>query len=181
MTRRERLKLDKYAKDARAWRDWAEVNFKASEVLFASGVASRNPALYFPAATLGHHALEMYLKTALICEGMAVFDPHKLRLLDPSIRLTKADCAWGHVLVDLARQLSTRRNDFDLAAKLDLLDGLALDMPKNLAAGLEVFDPFFSELRYPQELKKLKGVGEEEEKVLDRLVALLSPFARKTP
>jgi len=102
-------------------------------------------------------------------------------LLFHRIRDTTADCAWGHVLVDLAKQLSTRRSDFDLAAKLDVPDCPGLNMPKTLCAGLELFDPFFSELRYPQELNKLEGVGQEEKQVLDRLVALLSPFTSKAP
>jgi hypothetical protein len=42
---------------------------------------------------------------------------------------------------------------------------------------LATFDPFFSELRYPQELRNLKeGVGEQEKLVLDELVARLKPF-----
>lgn len=167
--------LGKYAKDAGAWRDWAKINYTASAALFASG----NPFLYFPAATLGHHALEMYLKAALICEGMTVFDPKKLRSLDRAPGLRKKDCVWGHELVGLARKLSNRRGDFDLTAKLDLPDCPEVNMPKTLLAGLELFDPFFSELRYPQKLNKLDGVGQEEKLVLDRLVALLIPFAGK--
>jgi hypothetical protein len=62
--------LDKYAKDDRAWRDCAKINYAASAHLFNSS----NLFLFFPAATLGHHGLEMYLKAALICEGMTVFE-----------------------------------------------------------------------------------------------------------
>ena len=75
--------LDKYARDARAWRDWAKVNHSASTHLFGSG----NPLLYLRAATLGHHALEMYLKSALICEGKTVFNPIILKSLDLGITL----------------------------------------------------------------------------------------------
>jgi hypothetical protein len=32
--------------------------------------STRNPFMYFAAATLGHHALEMFLKAALIATGM---------------------------------------------------------------------------------------------------------------
>jgi hypothetical protein len=117
----------------------------------------------------------MYLKAALICEGLAVCEPRQASMLG----LIADDCAWGHGLVGLARQLTSRRKDFDLAASLDLPDCPGVTMPKTLLAGLELFDPFFSELRYPQKLKKLEGVGQEEKLVLDRLVALLIPFATK--
>jgi hypothetical protein len=63
--------LDRFARDARAWKHCAEINYIASGHLFASS----NLFVYFTAATLGHHALEMYLKSALICEGMTVFNP----------------------------------------------------------------------------------------------------------
>jgi HEPN domain-containing protein len=68
------LKLDKYARDAALWRDWAAINYSAAKTLFESGDAF----LLLPAATLGHHALEMYLKSALIAHGMTVFDPKKV-------------------------------------------------------------------------------------------------------
>jgi hypothetical protein len=90
--------LDKYAKDARAWQDCAKINYTASAHLFGSC----SLFLYFTAATLGHHALEMYLKSALICEGMTVFNPVILKSLDPGLELTRSDCAWGHNLVALA-------------------------------------------------------------------------------
>jgi hypothetical protein len=47
--------VDKYARDGRAWRDFAEFDYSASTALFTSG----NPILIFAAATLGHHALEI--------------------------------------------------------------------------------------------------------------------------
>jgi hypothetical protein len=170
-----KLQLDRYARDAIAWRDWAKINYRASATLFASD----NPFLYLPAATLAHHALEMYLKAALIWEGLVIFNPAKVASLDPAYGLTAVDCAWGHVLVDLAGQLSKRRTDFDLSAGMGLADSEVLIMPKTVRAALEMFDPFFSELRYPQELKEMKGVGQEEKLVLDLLVNLLIPFASK--
>ncbi len=75
---------DKYARDARSWRDFAKVNHVAAKHLFGSG----NPFMYLVAATLGHHALEMYLKAALISEGMTVFNPKELQGLDPGVGLT---------------------------------------------------------------------------------------------
>lgn len=166
---------DKYARDARAWRDWAKVNYSASAHLLSSG----NPLLYLPAATLGHHALEMYLKSALICEGMTVFNPVILKSLDPGITLTRANCAWGHSLVELAERLAEKRSDLNLDAEMDIRECHTLLMPMTLRAGFALFDPFFSELRYPQELKKLGGVGEDEKVVLDVLVARLQPFLGK--
>lgn len=164
--------LDKYARDARAWRDWAKVNHSASAHLFSSG----NPLLYLPAATLGHHALEVYLKSALICEGKTVFNPIILKSLDPGITLKRSDCAWGHCLVDLAEQLAGKRSDFNFNAEMDIRECRTLLMPMTMRAGFALFDPFVSELRYPQELKKLGGVGEDEKLVLDVLVTRLQPF-----
>jgi hypothetical protein len=137
--------LDKYARDGRAWREWGTVNYTASAELFSRG----NPLLYFPAATLAHHALEMYLKSALICEGMTVFNPTILKSLAPGLGLTSSNCAWGHSLVDLARHLSERRTDFNLAPEVNIPGCFVLLMPITLAAGFALFDPFFSELRYP--------------------------------
>jgi hypothetical protein len=45
--------------------------------------------------------------------------------------------------------------------------------------GFELFDPFFSELRYPQELKTMGGVGEDDKLVLSELVKSLEPFLEK--
>jgi hypothetical protein len=46
-----------------------------SKTLFETG----DPFLLFPAATLGHHALEMYLKAAPISNGRTVFNPNELK------------------------------------------------------------------------------------------------------
>ena len=167
--------LDKYAKDARAWHEWAKVNYTASAELFTSD----NPLLYLPAATLAHHALEMYLKAALICEGMTIFNPVILPSLDPRLGVTRSDCAWGHNLVELAKRLAEKRSNFNLDTEMEIRECSKLLMPMTLRAGFALFDPFFSELRYPQELRKLKGVGVDEKLVLDVLVARLQPFLSK--
>jgi hypothetical protein len=152
------------------------VNYAAASELFGSG----NLSLYFPlAATLGHHALERYLKSALICEGKTVFNPVILRSLDPGFALTRSDCVWGHCLVDLARQLSEKRSDFDLGTEVDIPECRTLLMPITLETGLAFFDPFFSELRYPQDLKKC-GVSPDLRFVLDALILRLRPFLSKT-
>ncbi len=164
--------LDRYARDARAWQDCAKINCTASTHLFGSG----NLFLHFTAATLGHHALEMYLKSALISEGMTVFNPVILKSLDGTVELARSDCAWGHDLVKLAERLAERRSDLNLDAEMDIRECRTLLMPMTLRAGFALFDPYFSELRYPQELKKLGGVGEDQKLVLDVLVARLQPF-----
>jgi hypothetical protein len=166
--------LDRYARDARAWRDCAEVNYAAAAAIFGSGDSS----LYFPAATLGHHALEMCLKSALICEGKTVFNPVILRSLDPGFALTRSDCVWGHRLADLATQLSEKRSDCDLHVEMNTPECRTLLMPITLGTGFALFDPFFSELRYPQDLKKC-GVSPDLRFVLDALVLRLRPFLSK--
>ena len=45
--------------------------------------------------------------------------------------------------------------------------------------GFALFNLFFSELRYPQQLEKMEGVGDHEKIVLDELVARLQPFVAK--
>jgi hypothetical protein len=174
MTNKRTVTVDKYARNVEAWKRSAHIAYTASSLLFES----RNLLLIFPAATLGHHALEMYLKAALISEGCTVFDPKKIRRLDSSVVLQTADCAWGHDLVVLARQLAERRPDFDLAEPMTFLLPLHSGVP-TLERGFEVFNPFFSELRYPQGLKELGGVGEDDKLTLDELVASLHPFLAK--
>jgi hypothetical protein len=162
------LRLDKYARDIRAWRDFAKLNYISAVTLFDTN----NPFLFFAAATLGHQALEMYLKAALIQAGMTAFDPGKLRSLDPAIGLQRDDCVWGHNLSSLARKLAEKRSDFDLAEMI-VVRAVILKMPMTLAEAFRLFDPFFFELRYPQELKQMEGLGDEERLVLDELVKRL--------
>lgn len=89
----------------------------------------------FQQQLLGHHALEMYLKAVLICEGMTVFNPVILKSLDPGIMLTRANCIWGHRLVDLAERLGEKRKDFKLDAEMDIHECRTLLMPMTLRAG----------------------------------------------
>jgi len=163
------MKPDKYACDFRLWRDWAAIDYRAAKVLFQTN----DPFLYFPAATLGHHALEMYLKSALIVNGMTVFDSKKIKLLDAGIILAEADCVWGHELIKLAEELARRNPDFDLSRQMDLVGYLTMKEPMTIREGLEVFEPFFSELRYPQAMNKVDGIGFEHEFLLDQLVGEL--------
>jgi hypothetical protein len=111
------MKLDNYARDFGLWRDWAAINYAAAKTLFATG----DPFLFFPAATLGHHALEMYLKSAMIANGLTVFNQRELKSLDAGVNLAEADCAWGHNLVKLAETLSQRNAAFDPLRKMGIV------------------------------------------------------------
>ena len=177
MAVKKTVSLDKYARDPKAWKVFADHNYAASIYLFES----HNPFLIFNAATLGHHCLEMYLKAALICEGCTIFDPNKVKYLDNSVKLQPSDCAWGHDLVALAKQLAARRPDFDLSEPMAFLLPWHLWNHKGqptVERGFEVFNPFFSELRYPQALS-MGGVGEDDRLPLKELVARLEPFLAK--
>jgi hypothetical protein len=48
----------------------------------------------------------------------------------------------------------------------------------DIETGLAVFDSFFWELRYPQQLKELDGIGPDDVRLLDVLFAEIMPFAR---
>ncbi len=117
----------------------------------------------------------MYLKAALIGEGFTVFDPSKVKYNDPSIKLQKTDCIWGHDLVALALQLAAKRPDFKLSEPMSTLMPWHHSGVATVERGFEIFNPFFSELRYPQELT-MGGVGEDDKLPLDELVALLKPY-----
>ena len=160
------MKLDNYARDFELWRDWAAINYRAAITLFETN----DPFLFFPAATLGHHALEMYLKSAMIANGMTVFKREDVTSLDPGISLAEADCVWGHSLVKLAEALAKRNAIFDPLRQMDVLGYLTLNEPMTIREGLGIFDPFFSELRYPQEMKQCGGLGEHHKYLLDSLV-----------
>jgi hypothetical protein len=168
------IQLDKYAKDAETWLIYARINYDGARVLFAHENAL---TLCFPAATLGHHALEALIKTALIRAGMTIFDPAKLKRLDPVTILTETDCAWGHKLLVLGKLLTSKRPDFDLGKHLSLA-AFPRETPMDIGTGLAVFDPFFWELRYPQQLKELDGIGPDDVRLLNVLFAEIMPFAR---
>ena len=161
--------LDKYARDYAAWRDFAAIDYHAAIRPFETD----DPFMYFAAATLGHHALEMYLKSALILNGMTVFDPRKVKLLDPSVGLAENDCAWGHNLVRRGKLLAALCQQFDMSARLPFMGLVTIQEPITVEQGLAIFDPFFTELRYPQEMKLMSGLGPEHRVLLDQLVKVL--------
>jgi len=75
---------DKYTNSPDTWCEHGEIFGRAARELFASG----NPFFYFPAALVGHQALEMLLKAALLRQGLKIQD------------------VWGHDLVELANKLT---------------------------------------------------------------------------
>ena len=171
------VKLDKYAKDGRSWQLNAEMNFAAAQILFRHELKIM---MCFPAATLGHHAIEAYLKSALIHAGSSIFDPSKLGQLSSSQKLDKSECAWGHDLVKLGEMLYSKQPAFDLDAVI-VPYYLPYGMPITVRRGLEIFDPFFWELRYPGELDKCDGIGPDDVVILQRLVGMIKPFTPANP
>jgi hypothetical protein len=112
----------------------------------------------------------MYLKSAMIANGMTVFKREDVKLLDSGITLAEADCAWGHNLVKLAELLAKRNTNFDPICQMPLVGYATIGEPMTIKEGLAIFDPFFSELRYPQEMKNCDGLGEDHRYLLDALV-----------
>lgn len=165
--------IDKYARDAAHWKSRATIAHEAARILFLHENALM---LCFEAAPVAHHALEMFLKTALINEGYTIFNPLRVGNLDPSVKLDRADCAWAHSLVDLAKLLATKRPEFDLSAELIVPFYVAIRGPLTIENAFAMFDPFFFELRYPGELEELDGIGPDDVRVLDALVDVLMPF-----
>lgn len=91
---------EKYSTDAETWLQWADHTHAGARTLFESD----NPVLWFSAAILGHQALEMYLKAALIRQG------HRVGCED----------VWGHDLVELARRLQAKVSSFPARLMPDL-------------------------------------------------------------
>jgi hypothetical protein len=170
------MNLDAFAKDAAEWRESGYHRYRASKLLFEGG----DPFLWFSAATLGHHALEMLLKAVLIHAGMTVCDPKKVNRLDPALRLTEDDCAWGHDLITLAEKLAAKRTDFNLAAQICCFL-VCEKTPISLRRGFEIFDPFFTELRYPHQAEEVGDLGECHGELLGHLFGHLEPFLDEIP
>lgn len=115
---------------------------------------SSNFMLWFPAAILAHLALEQLLKSALLQAGCPIAQGKP-----------QAGYAWGHKLVELAQLLASKRREF----------------PSDILNGLAVFDAYFDELRYPQAVKKVEELGQEEGILLSRLMGCIRPFAAPLP
>lgn len=165
--------LDKYARDAGTWLTYGNLIYSAARVLFDSANAS--PDLYFSAAPLGHSCLEVLMKGILIQEGMVSFDPKRIKKLSGTV-LSEQDCVWGHSLIDLAEKL-TRCTKFDLDEEMKY-HSIEHPAPFTIRQGLELFDPFFEELRYPHGLERVKSFGGGDEHILDELVSRILALKR---
>jgi HEPN domain-containing protein len=100
-TKSERPDLsEKYSTDAETWLQWADHTHAGARTLFES----QNPLLWFGAAILGHQALEMYLKGALIRQGYRI----------------GGEDIWGHNLVELATKLQGKVNSLPTRLMEDL-------------------------------------------------------------
>jgi hypothetical protein len=165
--------LDKYARDAETWLTYGNVIYSAARVLFDSANAS--PDLYFSAAPLGHSCLEVLMKGILIQEGMVSFDPRLIKRLTGAV-LQEHDCVWGHSLMKLAEELE-RRTKFSLAEEMEH-HSIVHPAPFTVRQGLELFDPFFEELRYPHGLERVESFGEGDEHILDELVSRILAMKR---
>ena len=152
-------RTDKYTQDAREWRMAAERTLRAATLLFNLN----DPFVWFSAALLGHHALEMLLKSALIRAGCPV-EKGK----------TEAGFVWGHDLDKLAKLLASKRQDFSLQISPHL------EMPLiSCTTYLARYDVFFNELRYPNASPNVDslGPGRDEAELLAELMDGIRPLA----
>jgi len=60
-----------------------------------------------------------------------------------------------------------------MSARLPFMGIITIQEPITVEQGLAIFDPFFTELRYPQEMKLMSGLGPEHRVLLDELVKVL--------
>jgi hypothetical protein len=154
------IKLGKYARGVEAWRTQAAMYHIAATSLYQN---NRNGIALLPAATLAHQAIEMYLKAALIAHGMTIVDPNKIETLSKSgVQLRKSDCAWGHDLVKLGEQLARKEPSFRLKTQLRIPGGDYQHLlPITVRKVLKRFNPYFSEIRYPQEVEQIEEISDE--------------------
>jgi hypothetical protein len=164
--------LDPIAQDCVAWCIYAEMDYRVARTLFNSG----DSMLYFAAMTIGHHAVELYLKGALIKLGMKACDPKKAA----SFGIQTKDCVWGHGLYDLGVVLATKSHGFNLSTAIDVSGFPVVNAPTTIGEGLKFFDPYFSELRYPQKITT-GGVGKDHGIILNAIVKELRPFLAAVP
>jgi hypothetical protein len=172
----KKLTLDKYARDAHAWRQAADLYYTATATLYESN----NLFMYLPAATMGHHTLERYLKAALISAGVTVC-PDKVA---DANGISKADYVWGHKLTDLAKMLRKKRATFDPNMHIGFPVSIFDNVKPTFIEGLRHFESYFDELRYPQELSKMEGAGMHEFDLLNCMADILRPLSdppTKTP
>lgn len=152
--------IDEHTRDAREWRLAAERTFRAAIFLFE---LDSRPFLWFSAALLGHHALEMLIKSALIREGFPV-EKGK----------TKEGFVWGHNLEELAKLLASKQKDFSPQIRTHREIPLI-----SRTTYLARYDTFFDELRYPSSSPNVDslGSGRDEADLLAELMNRIRPFA----
>lgn len=143
--------MDEYTKDPSEWRMSSECMFSGATTLFQA----KNYLQWFPAAVLGHLALEQLLKSAVIQAGCPVAKGRP-----------QEGYAWGHNLVALAQLLASKRRDFPA------------DMLKD---DLAVFDAYHDELRYPQAVERVRELGAEEGILLSVLMESIRLYAAPLP
>jgi len=78
----------------------------------------------------------------------------------------------------LANVFAARNANFDLDARF-VAPTVVVEMPMTIMKAFEMFDPFFSELRYPVEANLVDELGEEHGFVLDAVVEYLESFLKK--
>lgn len=134
-------KIDKYARDAEEWREDAEATYEAATLLF-----EQQMSFWFSASLLGHHALEMLLKSALIQAGLTIARAPRPCSSGAEHDAMEETNAWGHDLQELADLLASRRQRF-------------AQQVSPHRKGLARFDSFFKELRYPGALRSVDSLG----------------------
>jgi hypothetical protein len=164
--------LDPITQDCVAWCIYAEMDYRVAKILFNSG----DPMLYFAAMSVGHHALELFLKGAMIKLGMKACNPKKAKLFG----FKESDCTWGHNLYDLGVTLATRDTAFNPNANIDVSGFPPINAPTTIGDGLKFFDPYFAELRYPRRITN-GGVSKDHWIILDAIVKELRPFLAGVP
>jgi hypothetical protein len=143
--------MDDYTEDPSEWRMRSECMFLGAIRLFQS----KNYLVWFPAAVLGHLALEKLLKSAAIQAGCPA-----------TTGKPQEGYAWGHSLVDLAQLLASKRREFPADV---LKDDLA------------IFDAYHRELRYPRAVKQVLELGAEGRILLSALAESIRPYAAPLP
>ena len=133
----------------------------------SSSLRAKNPFVWLSATMLGHHALEMLLKSALIREGCLVAKGNP-----------EDGFVWGHNLQKLAELLISKRPDFSPEVgphpEIILL---------SCATYLARYDAIFNELRYPGASHSIDslGPGDDEAELLAELIDRIRPFAFPFP
>jgi HEPN domain-containing protein len=166
--------MDPLSNDSKLWRLNAEYTLNAATYLFTH---HDETVAAFPASLLGHHALEMLIKSALIEAGIIID-----KVTDKNGKL-KNGYAWGHNLRELSQKLAEKSEDFKPVLQQEL-HRVCDDSPKHADSHLDTFDAYFKEFRYPKTPENGEGLkggdivgGLETGELLIQLFHLIRPFA----